>query len=91
MVAIIDALNHAYDITEWRPWWKRRLVAIALTMVLAMFMLPVLPRIQPADPVDQVVRAVVNEHSRALMWGSRQSQVIPAALPWLQQHGISVT
>ena len=39
MVAIIDALNHAYDVTEWRPWWKRRLVAILLTIALAVFIL----------------------------------------------------
>jgi membrane protein len=39
MVAIIDALNHAYDVAEWRPWWKRRLVAIILTIVLALFIL----------------------------------------------------
>jgi membrane protein len=39
MVAIIDALNHAYDITEWRPWWKRRFIAIALTTALALFTL----------------------------------------------------
>jgi membrane protein len=39
MVAIIDALNHAYDIIEWRPWWKRRLVAITLTLALALFTL----------------------------------------------------
>jgi membrane protein len=39
IVAIIDALNHAYDVTEWRPWWKRRLVAIILTIVLALFTL----------------------------------------------------
>jgi len=37
MVAIIDALNRAYDIAEWRPWWKRRLVAIVLTVGLALF------------------------------------------------------
>jgi membrane protein len=37
MVAIIDALNHAYDIDERRPWWKRRIVAIALTIALALF------------------------------------------------------
>jgi len=37
MVAIIDALNHAYDVSEWRPWWKRRLVAIVLTIALAVF------------------------------------------------------
>jgi membrane protein len=37
MVAIIDALNRAFDVTEWRPWWKRRLVAIGLTVALALF------------------------------------------------------
>jgi len=37
MVAIIDALNDAYDIDERRSWWKRRAVAIALTVALALF------------------------------------------------------
>jgi membrane protein len=37
MVAIIDALNRAFDVSEWRSWWKRRLVAIALTVSLAVF------------------------------------------------------
>jgi hypothetical protein len=76
-----------------RPAWLSPLLAAAATaMVLALLMLPVLPRLQPSDPVDQLVRAVVSEHSRALMWGSRQSQVYPAALPWLQQQtGIGLT
>ena len=26
--ALIDALNRAYDVTEARPWWKKRLVAL---------------------------------------------------------------
>lgn len=37
MAAIITALNHTYRVAEWRPWWKRRLVAIALTLALAVF------------------------------------------------------
>lgn len=37
VTAIITALNRAYDIEEWRPWWKRRLIAIALTVALAVF------------------------------------------------------
>ena len=37
MVAIIDAFNRAYDVTEWRPWWKRRLLAVLLTIALAAF------------------------------------------------------
>ncbi len=39
MTAIIDTLNHAYDIEEGRPWWKVRLTAIALTIGLALFIL----------------------------------------------------
>jgi membrane protein len=37
VTAIIDTLNRAYDIEEGRSWWKVRLVAIALTVALAVF------------------------------------------------------
>lgn len=37
MTAIITALNRAYDIEEWRPWWKTRLLSIALTIGLTVF------------------------------------------------------
>ena len=37
MDAIITTLNAAYGIREARPWWKRRLVAIGLTLALAVF------------------------------------------------------
>lgn len=39
MVAIIDTLNKAYDVEEGRPWWKVRLTAMALTVVVATFIL----------------------------------------------------
>jgi membrane protein len=42
LVSIVDALNRAYDIAEGRPWWKVRLVAIALTLGLAVFVLSAL-------------------------------------------------
>lgn len=37
VTAIIDSLNQAYDIQEQRPWWKVRLVALGLTVALALF------------------------------------------------------
>jgi membrane protein len=37
VTAIIDSLNQAYDIQEGRPWWKVRLIALALTVALASF------------------------------------------------------
>jgi membrane protein len=39
MTAIIYALNRAYDIEEWRPWWHMRLLAIGLTIALSIFVL----------------------------------------------------
>jgi membrane protein len=39
MVAIIDSLNRAYDVEDARPWWQQRLVAILLTIGVALFVL----------------------------------------------------
>jgi membrane protein len=39
MVSIISTLNAAYDITEARPLWKVRLIAMALTIGMALFIL----------------------------------------------------
>ena len=39
LTAIIDTLNRAYDVEEGRPWWKVRLTAMALTVVVATFIL----------------------------------------------------
>jgi membrane protein len=37
MTAVITTLNRAYDIEEFRPWWKTRLIAVALSVALAVF------------------------------------------------------
>lgn len=37
MVAIVGAMNRAYDIDESRPWWRVRIVAVGLTIGLAVF------------------------------------------------------
>jgi membrane protein len=39
MTAISDTLNRAYDVEEGRPWWKVRLIAIGLTVGVALFIL----------------------------------------------------
>src|SRR4051812_45549529 len=39
MVSIITTLNAAYDVTESRPWWKTRLIAVCLTVGIALFIL----------------------------------------------------
>jgi membrane protein len=39
MTAIIDTLNSAYDVEEGRPWWRVRLIAVGLTVGVALFIL----------------------------------------------------
>jgi membrane protein len=39
LVSIVGALNRAYDIEEGRPWWKVRLIALGLTLSVALTVL----------------------------------------------------
>lgn len=42
MGAISESLNVAYHVKETRPWWKRRLIAIGLTLVLGVLIISAL-------------------------------------------------
>jgi hypothetical protein len=73
-------------------WLAPALAALATAALLALVFVPMLPRVLPADPTERLVRAVVAEHTRALLWGARRSEILPAALPWLtQESGIDLT
>jgi membrane protein len=39
LTAVVFTLNRAYDVSESRPWWRVRLVAIGLTIGLAVFII----------------------------------------------------
>jgi membrane protein len=39
LTSIVSALNRAYDIVETRPWWRVRLVAVGLTIMLTLLVL----------------------------------------------------
>lgn len=42
MGAITQALNVAYDVSETRPWWKQKVVAVGLTVALALLIITAL-------------------------------------------------
>jgi hypothetical protein len=86
--AIVAAARPRPDV---RHWLSAALGAAATALLLLLVFIPMLPRITPADPVQRLVRSVVAEHTRTLMWGARRPDVIPAALPWLtQESGIGL-
>jgi hypothetical protein len=69
------------------PWLAPSLAAMATALVLGLFFVPVLPRLVPADPTERLVRAVVSEHTRVVMWGARRAgEVAPASLPELTRE-----
>jgi len=37
--ALIDALNTAYDVTDTRPWWRKKLLAVASVLVVGLMIL----------------------------------------------------
>lgn len=74
LVAIVGALNRAYDIEESRPWWKVRLVAIGLTLGTALFVLVALSLVL-AGP------SVVTALGNLTGWG-RPFEIAWSALRW---------
>jgi hypothetical protein len=73
------------------PWFAPAISALAMALVLILFFVPVLPRRVPLDPTERLVRAVVSEHTRTLMWGARRGEVVPAAFTELaRQTGVSL-
>jgi hypothetical protein len=77
---------------ERRPAWMAPTVsALATAALVVLFLLPVLPSSNRAEPVQRLARAVVAEHSRALMWGARSSTIMPTGSSWLtQESGIAL-
>ena len=57
MGAITEALNIAYDVRESRPWWKRRLTAILLTIALGILIITALIIVLAGGKIVQGIAA----------------------------------
>jgi membrane protein len=55
MSSIISALNIAYDVKETRPWWKRKLLAVGLTLGFSVFILSALVLIVFGPKIGETV------------------------------------
>jgi membrane protein len=59
MASIMTALNVAYDVEDARPWWKRRGLAIVLTVGFALFILAALVLLVFGPPIGEAVAGVL--------------------------------
>lgn len=65
-------------------WWAPALSAVATALLLVLVALPLLPPGRP-DPLQPVLRVVLSEHTRSLIWGEARPEV-KAALPRLMEE-----
>jgi len=73
-------------------WLAPTVAALATALVFLLVFMPAMSRLVPTDPTDRLVRAVVSEHTRVLMWGVRHGDVVPATLPELSREtGVALT
>jgi membrane protein len=59
MASIMTALNVAYDVEDPRPWWKRRLLSILLTVGFALFILGALVLLVFGPSIGSVVASAM--------------------------------
>jgi membrane protein len=59
MSAIGDTLNHAYGVRETRPWWKVRLVSVALTIALSILIISALALVLYGGQLGQFLAASI--------------------------------
>src|SRR5881396_245332 len=61
MNAISQSLNAAYDVRETRPWWKVRLISIALTVALSILIISALLIVLYGGRLGHFVAALAHE------------------------------
>jgi membrane protein len=77
MGAICDTLNVAYNVKESRPWWKSRLVAIGLTISIAVLIISALVLILYGHNIAAAIaRRFRLSQSFELVWGVAQYPIV---------------
>jgi membrane protein len=83
MVAIIEALNAAYHVREARSWWKTRLVALVLTIALAVLIVTALVIVIGGEQVGfTIARAVGMGSAFMFAWAILQWPIVIAFVFW---------
>ncbi len=76
---------------EPRYWIAPAASALAMALIMGLWIAPSLPTAAPADPLRPLARAVMNEHARTVLWGQARPDVVPAVLPWaMDESGVSL-
>jgi membrane protein len=67
MVAVIEGLNIAYRVPEKRRWWRRRVVALVLTVCMGLLAIVAMMLITAGDSVARLVESIVSSNDVVVM------------------------
>jgi membrane protein len=88
--AIIDALNAAYDVTDTRPWWKKKLIAVASVVVVGIAILASTTLILGGDKLTAwLADTLTLGATTKTIWGYLQTPIAFAlliAIAWLSYY-----
>lgn len=77
--ALGQALNAAYDVSETRPWWKVRLISVALTIALVVLITCSLLIVLYGGRLGRFLAAFIHEgHAFSVAWKILQWPIAPA-------------
>jgi len=79
-VSVVEALSPPKSRRRPSLWLAPALSALATAMIMLLWLVPALPR-SGGDPLQQLSRAVMTEHARAVLWGEARPDAVPGALP----------
>jgi len=74
----------APGVRSWVP--ASALAALATAMLMVLLLLPALPRSPHPDLLQTMVRAVLSQHTRNLLWGEPGPEALPGVLPRLMEE-----
>jgi membrane protein len=67
--SIMDALNHCYNVTESRPYWKRQLLSVALTILISVLTVVDLIVVLYGSAIAEFVGRLTGlEHAAVTAW-----------------------
>ena len=89
--AVAEALAPPARRVGLSTWLASAASALAMAMIMLLWIAPGLPPTASPDPLRPLTRAVINEHSRTILWGESRPDVVPTVLPRaMDESGVSL-
>jgi hypothetical protein len=91
--AIVRAAGRGTPQPRWALlWMPSAAAAVAVALIMLLWIAPSLPTSAPGDPIRLLAHAVMSEHARTILWGESRTDVVPAVLPRaMEESGVALS